>query len=69
MTYRTLFKSPYQVYREAVSEVTAYKVGVILRIIWDVTMQILKWSAVIAAATAVGAIYFLWQLVFGTMKR
>lgn len=69
MTKFTLPASPKQAYVEATTDLTAYKVGVVLRIVWEVTKQILKWSALIAAAIAVGGIYFLWRLVFGTMNR
>lgn len=62
-------KTPRVVYLEATSELNAYKAGVLLRIMWEVTKQILKWSAVIAAAIIVGGIYFLWRIVFGTMNR
>ena len=62
-------KTPREVYVQATSELAAYQVGVLLRIIWEVTKQILKWSAVIAAAVILGGIYFFWQLVFGTMKK
>lgn len=69
MTKFPLPASPKQAYVEATTDLTAYKVGVVLRIVWEVTKQILKWSALIAAAIAVGGVYFLWQLVFGTMKK
>lgn len=62
-------KTPRVVYLEATSELKAYKVGVLFRIVWEVTKQVLKWSAVIAAAIIVGGMYFLWRLVFGTMNR
>lgn len=69
MTKFALPVSPKQAYVEATTDLTAYKAGVVLRIVWEVTKQILKWSVVIAAAIVVGGIYFLWRLVFGTMNR
>lgn len=62
-------KTPRVVYLQATSELTAYKAGALLRIIWEVTKNLAKWAALIAAAIAIGGIYFLWQLLFGTMKR
>lgn len=69
MTNSNLFKSPAQAYKDATSEVTAYKVGVALRIVWEVTKHLAKWAVLIAAAVAVGGAYFLWRLVFGTMNK
>ena len=62
-------KSPAQVYRETTAQVVAYNTGFVLRIIWEVSKPILKWTAIIALGAFVGFIYLIWQLVFGTMKR
>jgi len=62
-------KSPAQVYRETTAQVVAYNTGVVLRIIWEVSKPILKWTAIIALGAFVGFIYLIWQLVFGTIKR
>jgi hypothetical protein len=62
-------KSPAQVYRETTAELAAYNVGVALRVIWEVTKPILKWTAIIAVLSFVWMLYLIWQLVFGTMKK
>ena len=62
-------KTPAQAYRETTAQVVAYNTGVVLRIIWEVSKPILKWTAIIALGAFVGFIYLIWQLVFGTMKR
>ena len=62
-------KSPAQAYREATADVTAYRVGVALRIIWEVAKPILRWTAIIAVLSFVGMLYLIWHLVFGTMRK
>lgn len=62
-------KTPAQAYRETTADVVAYNVGIALRIIWEVAKPIMKWTAIITLAMAAGGIYFLWQLIFGTMKK
>ena len=62
-------KTPAQAYRETTADVVAYNVGIALRIIWEVAKPIMKWTAIITLAIAAGGIYFLWQLIFGTMKK
>lgn len=62
-------KTPAQAYRETTADVVAYNVGIALRIIWEVAKPIMKWTAIITLAIAAGGIYFLWHLIFGTMKK
>lgn len=69
MTQIRFPKTPSQAYRETTADVVAYNVGVALRIIWEVAKPIMKWAAIITLAIAAGGIYFLWQLIFGTMKK
>lgn len=62
-------QSPAQVYRETKAQVVAYNTGVVLRIIWEVSKPILKWALVISLGLLAATFYFIWQLVFGTMKK
>ena len=62
-------KSPAHVYRETKAQVVAYNTGVVLRIIWEVSKPILKWALVISIGLLAATFYFIWQLVFGTMKK
>ena len=69
MTEAKFPKTPAQAYREATADVVGYKVGVALRIIWEVAKPILKWTALFAVLSFVGGVYLIWQVLFGTMKR
>lgn len=62
-------KSPAQVYRETTADIVAYNVGVALRVIWEVTKPILKWTAIIAVFSFVWMVYLIWQLIFGTVNK
>ena len=61
-------KSPAQAYREATAEVVAYRVGVALRIFWEVLKPVLSWSLIIAGAMVLGVFYFLWKVIFGSLR-
>jgi len=61
-------KTPAQAYREATAEVTAYRVGVALRIIWEVAKPILSWAVFISAGMVLGAIYFMIKVLFGSLR-
>jgi len=65
----TFPKTPAQAYREASNEATVYNAGVALRIIWEVTKPLVKWSLIVAALCFVGFLYLVYQLVLGTAKR
>jgi hypothetical protein len=69
MTNVTFPKTPAQVYRETTADIVAYNFGIALRVIWEVTKPIIKWTAIIAVLSFVGMIYLIWQLIFGTMKK
>lgn len=69
MTKMRFPKSPAQVYRETTADIVAYNIGIALRVIWEVTKPILKWTAIIAALSFIWTIYLIWQLLFGTMKK
>ena len=60
-------KSPAQVYRETTADIVAYNVGTALRMIWEVTKPVLKWTAIISVLAFVWMIYLIWRLIFGTM--
>ena len=68
MTEMKFPKSPAQAYREASADVVAYKVGVALRIIWEVAKPILSWTLWIAGAMVLGAIYFLFKVIIGSLR-
>ena len=68
MTEMKFPKTPAQAYREATAEVVAYKVGVALRIFWEVLKPLLSWSLIIAGAMVLGVFYFLWKVIFGSLR-
>ena len=63
MTEMKFPKSPAQAYREASADVVAYKVGVALRIIWEVAKPILSWTLWIAGAMGLSAIYLFSKVI------
>ena len=67
MTEMKFPKTPAQAYREATADVVAYKVGVALRIIWEVSKPILSWTLWIAGAMVLGVIYFFIKVIFGSL--
>ena len=68
MTEVKIPKTPAQAYREASADVVAYKVGVALRIIWEVTKPILSWALWIAGALVLGAIYLFFKVIIGSLR-
>ena len=68
MNEMKLPKSPAQAYRETTSGVTAYNVGVVLRILWEVAKPLVTWSLVICGLMVAGVIYFLFKVLFGSLK-
>ena len=68
MTEMKFPKSPAQAYREASADVVAYKVGVALRIIWEVLKPVISWSLIIAGAMVLGVFYFLWKVILGSLR-
>ena len=68
MTEVKIPKTPAQAYREVTADVVAYKVGVALRIIWEVTKPILSWALWIAGALVLGSIYFFFKVVIGSLR-
>ena len=68
MTNMKLPKTPAQAYREVTAAVVAYKVGVALRIIWEVTKPILSWALWIAGALVLGAIYLFFKVIIGSLR-
>lgn len=68
MTEMKFPKTPTQAYREATADVVAYKVGVALRIIWEVSKPILSWTLWIAGAMVLGVIYFFIKVIFGSLR-
>ena len=68
MTEMKFPKTPAQAYREATADVVAYKVGVALRIIWEVSKPILSWTLWIAGAMVLGVIYFFIKVIFGSLR-
>lgn len=68
MTEMKFPKTPAQAYREASADVVAYKVGVALRIIWEVAKPILSWTLWIAGAMVLGAIYFFFKVFIGSLR-
>ena len=61
-------KTPAQAYREATEDVAAYRVGVALRIIWEVAKPILSWAVFISAGMVLGAFYFMFKVFFGSLR-
>ena len=61
-------KSPAQAYREATAEVVAYRVGVALRIFWEVLKPVISWSLIIAGAMVLGVFYFLCKVILGSLR-
>jgi len=68
MTNMKLPKTPAHAYREASADVASYKVGVALRIIWEVTKPMLSWALWIAGALVLGSIYFFFKVVIGSLR-
>ena len=62
-------KTPAQVYRETTAGIVAYNAGLALRVTWEVSKPIIKWTGIIAVLSFAWTIHLLWQLVLGTMKR
>ena len=61
-------KTPAQAYREATADVFAYKVGVAIRIIWEVSKPLLAWAIWLGGAITLGAIYFMFKVFFGNLR-
>lgn len=61
-------KTPAQAYREASADHAAFKVGVALRIIWEVAKPVLSWPLWIAGALLLGALYFFFKLIIGSLR-
>ena len=68
MKNKKLPKSPAQAYREATADVAAYRVGVALRIIWEVSKPIIVWSLILTGAMVMGVIYFLGKVLFDGLR-
>ena len=68
MTNLKLPKTPAQAYREATAEVVAYKVGVAIRIIWEVSKPLLAWAIWITGVMLLGAIYFFFKVILGNLR-
>lgn len=68
MTEMKFPKSPAQAYREASADAAAFKVGVALRIMWEVAKPVLSWTLWIAGALALGAVYFFFKLIIGSLR-
>ena len=68
MTNMKLPKTPAQVYRETKAQVVAYNTGVVLRIIWEVSMPILGWVVFLSAVMVLGAFYFMIKVIFGSLR-
>jgi len=69
MTNMKLPKTPAQAHREATADVVAYKVGVALRIIWEVAKPILGWIVFLSAVMVLGAFYFIIKVTFGSLHH
>ena len=61
-------KTPAQAYREVSADAVGYKVGLALRIIWEVAKPILVWSLIITGAMVLGVFYFLGKVIFGNLR-
>ena len=68
MTNMKLPKTPAQAYREATADVVAYKVGVALRIMWEVAKPIFGWIVFLSAVMVLGAFYFMIKVIFGSLR-
>ena len=68
MTEMKFPETPAQAYREASADVAAFKVGVALRIMWEVAKPVLFWTLWIAGALALGAVYFFFKLIIGSLR-
>jgi hypothetical protein len=68
MTNMKLPKSPAQAYREATADVVAYKVGVALRIIWEVAKPIIGWVVFLSAVMVIGFFYFFFKLIIDSLR-
>lgn len=68
MTEMKFPRSPAQAYREASADVVAYKVGVALRISWEVAKPIISWTLWITGAMMLGAIYLFFKVIFGNLR-
>lgn len=68
MTEMKFPKTPSQAYREASADLAAFKVGVALRIIWEVAKPVLSWTLWIAGALLLGAVYFFLKLIIGSLR-
>jgi len=66
--YKELPKTPARAYREATAEVVAYRVGVVLKIIWEVTKPIVSWTLFIAGAMILGVLYFLVKVILDGLR-
>jgi hypothetical protein len=68
MTNMKLPKTPAQAYREATADVVAYKVGVALRIIWEVSKPIIGWVLFLSAVMVLGALYCMIKVIFDALR-
>jgi hypothetical protein len=68
MTNMKFPKTPAQAYREATADVVAYKVGVALRIMWEVAKPIFGWIVFLSAVMVLGAFYFMIKVIFGSLR-
>ena len=68
MTNMQLPKTPAQAYREATADVVAYKVGVALRIMWELAKPILGWIVFLSAVMVLGAFYFMIKVIFDSLR-
>ena len=68
MTEMKFPKTPAQAYREASADLAAFKVGVALRITWEVAKPVLSWTLWIAGALLLGAVYFFFKLIIGSLR-
>ena len=68
MTEMKFPKTPAQAYREASADVVAYRVGVALRILWEVLKPVISWSLIVAGAMVLGVFYFFWKVILGSLK-
>ena len=68
MTEMKFPKTPAQAYREASADVVAYRVGVAVRILWEVLKPVISWSLIVAGAMVLGVFYFFWKVILGSLK-
>jgi hypothetical protein len=57
-----------QAYREATADVVVYKVGVALRIIWEVAKPIIGWVVFLSAVMVIGFFYFFFKLIVDSLR-